>query len=85
MEEQDSPQIEGMEHVEDMETDVGEQDMDLDSESGNPGPFVCDHPGCGKSFKKVGKLNRHMVSHSGEVCSFVCGFKEVECTQPCPC
>ncbi|CAD6890575.1 unnamed protein product [Tilletia laevis] len=29
-------------------------------------PFQCEHPGCGKAFKKRNKLNRHMLSHTDE-------------------
>jgi len=34
---------------------------------------VCDHPGCGRTFIKVGKLNRHKVIHTG-VRPFVCSY-----------
>jgi hypothetical protein len=37
------------------------------------GLLVCDHPDCGRSFRKVGKLNRHKLSHAG-VKSFVCTY-----------
>eukprot|EP01046_Picozoa_sp_COSAG06_P084651 COSAG06_NODE_31424_length_521_cov_45.071090_2_plen_58_part_01 len=26
---------------------------------------MCSHPGCGASFKKVAKLNRHEQTHTG--------------------
>lgn len=29
---------------------------------------VCPFAGCGAVFKKVGKLNRHISTHTGEVC-----------------
>lgn len=31
------------------------------------GEHVCPYAGCGVSFKKVGKLNRHVLTHTGEV------------------
>lgn len=29
--------------------------------------LTCDYPNCGRTFAKMGKLNRHKVSHTGEV------------------
>ena len=30
---------------------------------------VCPFAGCGAVFRKVGKLNRHVGTHTGEVCT----------------
>jgi hypothetical protein len=45
--------------------------------AGDARPFACSHPGCGASFKKVGKLNRHEQTHLG-VRLFACTFEGCE-------